>query len=143
MKVLVSACLLGYNVKYDGKNNFNEELNDFLKNYDVIPICPELLGGLNIPRIPSEIKNNKVINQEGKDVTNNFLNGAHKVLDIVKENNIKIAILKNKSPSCGSDLIYDGTFTHKLINGYGVCAKLLTENGVVVLNEESYKKYRW
>lgn len=143
MKILVSACLLGYNVKYDGKNNFNKELSDFLNDYDVVAICPELLGGLNVPRIPSEIKDDKVINQDGEDITNNFLRGARKVLDIAKENDIQVAILKKNSPSCGSNSVYDGTFTHKLIPGDGICARLLKENGMIVLNEENYKEYRW
>lgn len=143
MKILVSACLLGYNVKYNGKNNYNESLNDFLQKHDIIPICPEVMGGLSIPRLSSEIKGNKVINYLGEDVTTYFLNGAFKVLDIVKENNIQVAILKRNSPSCGSDTIYDGTFTHKLIDGNGICAKLLKENGIIVLNEDNYKEYRW
>ncbi len=141
MKIMVSACLLGDNCKYNGKNNFNKELIDFLKNYEVIKICPEVMGGLSIPRIPSEIKDNLVINKNNIDVTSFFEKGAIKSLEIAKENNIKIAILKDGSPSCGSNKIYDGTFTNNKINGVGITTKLLKENGITVLNENSYIEY--
>ena len=141
MKIMVSACLLGDNVKYDGKNNKNDELIDFLKNHEVIKVCHEVLGGLSIPRIPSEIRNNKVINKDNIDVTKEFILGAEKTLEIVKENNIKLAILKKNSPSCGSGTIYDGTFTHTKISGDGITAKLLKENEIIILNEDNYKEY--
>ena len=138
MKIMVSACLLGDNVKYDGGNNYQEDLVKFLENYEVIKICPEVMGGLEIPRIPSEIVGNKVINQKGIDVTDSYLKGARKVLEIALNNNIKVAILKKNSPSCGSGYIYDGTFTHTLISGDGITSKLLNENGIKVFNEENY-----
>ena len=141
MKIMVSACLLGDNCKYNGKNNFNKKLIDFLKNYEVIKICPEVMGGLSIPRIPSEIKDNLVINKNNIDVTSFFEKGAIKSLEIAKENNIKIAILKDGSPSCGSNKIYDGTFTNNKINGVGITTKLLKENGITVLNENNYIEY--
>ena len=138
MKIIVSACLLGDNVKYDGTNNKNNELINFLKDYEVIKVCPECLGGLSIPRSPSEIKDDKVISKEGINVTNEFILGANKTLKIAKENNIKIAILKKNSPSCGSGMVYDGTFSHKLIDGDGITAKLLKENNIMVFNEDNY-----
>lgn len=141
MKIMVSACLLGDNVKYNGGNNKNDELIKFLKDYEVIKVCPECFGGLSIPRVPSEIKNNKVFSKEGKDVSNEFILGANKTLDIAKKNNIKVAILKQNSPSCGFGTIYDGTFTHTLINGDGITSKLLNENGITILNENNYKEY--
>ena len=141
MKIIVSACLLGYNVKYDGNNNYNEELVKFLENYEVISVCPEVMGGLNTPRVSSEIVNNKVITKEGMDVTNAFTLGASKTLEIAKENDIKIAILKKNSPSCGNNTIYDGTFTHTIITGDGITAKLLKENDIIVLDEDNYKEY--
>ena len=141
MKIIVSACLLGYNVKYDGKNNLNDELIEFLKNHEVISVCPEVMGGLSTPRIPSEINNNKVINKKGIDVTDEFLEGASRTLEIAKTNDIKVAILKKNSPSCGSNKIYDGTFSHTLTNGDGITAKLLKENGITVLNEDNYHDY--
>ena len=141
MKIMVSACLLGYNVKYNGKNNLNDELIEFLKEYEVISICPEVMGGLTTPRIPSEIKDNKVINEKNIDVTNEFNLGANKTLELAKNNDIKVAILKKNSPSCGYGTIYDGTFNHRIINGYGITAKLLKENGITILNEDNYKDY--
>lgn len=140
MKIMVSACLLGDNVKYDGTNNRNDELIKFLKDYEVIKVCPECFGGLSIPRIPAEIVGDKVINKENNDVTNEYLTGAKKTLKIAKDNNIKIAILKKNSPSCGSDYIYDGTFTHTITYGDGITAKLLKENNILVFNEDNYLK---
>ena len=143
MKVIVSACLLGDNVKYNGKNNQRNDLIDFLKDYEVIKICPEVFGGLSIPRKPAEIIDKKVINSDGIDVTKEYELGALKVLELVKENNIQVAILKKNSPSCGSDYIYDGTFTHQLIRGDGICSMILKNNGVTVLNEDNYKEFEW
>ena len=141
MKIMVSACLLGYNVKYDGKNNLNSELIDFLKDYEVISVCPEVLGGLLIPRVPAEINGNLVINKDGLDVTKEYVKGAERTLKIAKDNDIKVAILKEGSPSCGSNYIYDGTFSHNKIEGLGITAKLLKENGIEVLSEDNYKEY--
>ena len=138
MKIIVSACLLGDNVKYNGGNNLNTDLINFLKDYEVIKVCPECFGNLPIPRSPSEIVDDKVYSKDGIDVTDEFNLGANKTLKIAKENNIKIAILKSNSPSCGSGMIYDGTFTHNLVNGDGITAKLLKENGIMVFNEENY-----
>ena len=141
MKIIVSACLLGDNVKYNGTNNLNNDLIRFLEDYEVIKVCPEVMGGLSIPRDSSEIKENKVISNKDRNVTNEFILGSNKTLEIAKEHNIKVAILKDGSPSCGSSYIYDGTFTHTRINGLGITAKLLQENGIIVLNENNYKDY--
>ena len=128
MKIAVSSCLLGINCKYNGKSNYNEDIIKLKEKYEIIPICPEVLGGLPTPRIPSEIINNKVINQEGTDVTLEYVTGANKALQILKENNIKIAILKAKSPSCGKGEIYDGSFSHTIIEGNGITTKLFFHN---------------
>lgn len=141
MKIMVSACLLGDNVKYNGKNNKNEDLIRFLVGYDIIKVCPEVMGGLSIPRIPSEIRDNSVINKDGYDVSEYFYKGANKVLKIALKNNIKVAILKERSPSCGSNYIYDGTFNNKVIEGMGITTRLLRENDIVVLNEDNYQEY--
>ena len=138
MKIMVSACLLGDNVKYNGGNNKNDKLIDFLKDYEIIKVCPECLGGLSTPRDSSEIINNRVFTNKNIDVTNEFMLGARKTLEIAKANNIKVAILKKNSPSCGSDTIYDGTFSHKVVDGDGITAKLLKENNIIVFNEENY-----
>lgn len=139
MKIMVSACLLGDNVKYNGGNNKNDELIAFLKDYEVIKVCPEIFGGLSTPRDPSEIINNKVFTINRVDVTNEFMEGAKKTLKIAKENDVKIAILKKNSPSCGSNSIYDGTFSHNIVEGNGITAKFLKENGIIVFDEENYK----
>lgn len=134
-KILVSACLLGINCKYDGENNKNDKVLEYLKDKEVIPICPEIMGGLPTPRIPSEIKDNKVINKDGLDVTDNFLKGAKEVLYLAKLFNVNKALLKAKSPSCGVGEVYDGTFTHTKINGDGITTKLLKENNIEVITE--------
>lgn len=117
MKIGVSSCLLGINCKYNGQSNKNEGIIKLKEKYELVPICPEVLGGLPTPRIPAEIIKDKVINKQGIDVTRNYNDGANKALQILKENNINIVILKSKSPSCGRDRIYDGTFSHILIEG--------------------------
>ena len=134
-KILVSACLLGINCKYDGENNKNDKVLEYLKDKEVIPICPEIMGGLPTPRIPSEIKDNKVITKENNDVTYNFVKGAEEVLYLAKLLNVKKALLKAKSPSCGVGEIYDGTFTHTKIKGDGITTRLLKENNIEVLTE--------
>ncbi len=138
---MVSACLLGDNVKYNGGNNYNQELIDFLQKHEIYKVCPEVMGGLLIPRIPAEIKDDRVFNEKGKDVTNEYTKGALKVLEIAEKNNIKVAILKERSPSCGSNEIYDGTFNHQVINGEGITTKLLKENEIIVLSENNYLEY--
>ncbi len=137
VKILVSACLLGVNCKYNGKNNYTN-LN--LDDYEVIPFCPEVSGGLSIPRDSCEILNNKVISINNEDRTHNFIDGANKALELCIKHNIKLAILKEKSPSCGVYNIYDGTFTGTLIKGSGITTTLLKENGIQVLNETDILK---
>ena len=134
-KILVSACLLGINCKYNGNNNKNDKVLEYIKDKEVIPICPEIMGGLSTPRIPAEILNDKVVNSEGLDVTDNFKKGANEVLYLAKLFNVKKAILKAKSPSCGVGEIYDGTFTHTKISGDGITARLLKENNIEVITE--------
>ena len=141
-KVLVSACLIGNNCKYNGKNNKNEKIIEFLKDKEVILVCPEVMGGLSTPRLKSEIvtsnKDLKVINEEGNDVTFNFTKGAEIALKRALANNVKLAILKEKSPSCGVKRIYNGNFDGTLVDGSGVFARLLKENGIKVLTEEDF-----
>jgi len=133
---ICSACLLGVNCRWDGKNKPNEKILELSKKEILIPVCPEQLGGLPTPREPSEQKLEKVFTKSGKDVTKNFIKGAEEVLRIAKLLNIKEAILKQKSPSCGSGQIYDGTFSDNLIEGDGVTASLLKNNGIKVISEE-------
>lgn len=134
-KILVSACLLGVNCKYSGGNNLNDKVLEYIKDKEVIPICPEILGGLSTPRLPSEIIGDKVINNEQKDVTIEYRNGAEEALKLAKLFNVKKALLKAKSPSCGSGKIYDGTFSGVLTAGDGITTKLFKENGIEVISE--------
>lgn len=135
-KILVSACLLGIPCRYDGKSKPDNRVIALSKFYELIPTCPEVEGGLETPRIPCEIVADKVIRRDGKDVTESYKSGAQFALSLAKKNDCKIAILKAKSPSCGKDYIYDGTFSKTLIRGDGVCAKLLKENKIIVLTED-------
>jgi len=129
---IVSACLLGVNCRYDGQNNYNEKIYKLFKKYKLFPVCPEVLGGMEIPRNPCEIKiidnKEKVFDINGNERTNEFQIGARKVLDIAKLINIDGAILMDRSPSCGVNKIYDGTFNNNLINGTGITTKLLKDN---------------
>ena len=137
-KMLVSACLAGENTRYDGKNNEMQALIEQLQQYyDLVLFCPEVAGGLGTPRIPSEIRGNQVINEKGKDVTSAFLSGAQEALRLCDFFQIKVALLKDGSPSCGSSKIYDGSFSHRKKDGMGVTAQLLSSHGVTVYNEES------
>lgn len=138
---LVSSCLAGINCCYDGENNFNKKAADLVKTGKAIPVCPEVLGGLSTPRIPSEVIINqqgkrKVINKKGEDVTAEFKLGAKKTLKIAQVVEAEKVILKQRSPSCGLNEIYDGTFSGNLIKKSGITAKLLIENGFEVLTED-------
>ena len=135
MNILISACLLGVNCRYDGSGKEIPELIELLSKHTLIPVCPEQLGGLSTPRSPAEIKDNKVISKDSEDVTLEFTKGAEETLKLAKLYNCKYAILKERSPSCGSGKIYDGTFSKKLVDGDGFAAKLLKENGVEIIGE--------
>jgi len=133
---LVSACLIGIECRYDGKSNLNKKCFELFKRGKLIPVCPEQLGGLQTPREKSEIqKNGKILTKSGKDVTKSFIKGAKETLKMAKLLEIKEAILKSKSPSCGCGKIYDGTFSGKLIKGDGTTAALLKKNKIIVITE--------
>ncbi len=136
-KILVSACLYGFCCRYDGKSNLlKDKLFLSLKNSGrLVPVCAEELGGLGTPRIPSEIRDGKVISKEGRDVSEEFRLGAERALEIAKKNGVRVAILKDGSPSCGSKRIKDGSFGNVDISGTGILARLLIENGIPVFNE--------
>ncbi|MDY0138385.1 MAG: DUF523 domain-containing protein [Candidatus Izemoplasmatales bacterium] len=136
--IAVSACLLGVNCKYNAKNNLNFKVIEYLKGKEVILICPEELGGLTTPRIPSEIqKDGRITNKASIDVTENFNLGARKALDIIKKNNCSKVILKDGSPSCGYTYVYDGSFTGKRIRSQGISARYLKENGIKIIDLET------
>lgn len=139
-KILISACLIGDKTRYDGKDNYVSSIEELLNNYELVPFCPEVEGGLKTPRDPSERKKDRVINNKGIDVTKNFVDGAEKALNICKYLGIRKAILKEDSPSCGTHKIYNGRFENKLIIGQGVTAELLKRNNIEVYSEEEIDK---
>ena len=143
-KILVSAVLYGYCTRYDGRSNLLKDKTflEWKNRGKLIPVCPEVLGGLSTPRTPAEIRNGRVVNKDGDDVTNSFAKGAQEVLKIAKENNVIVAILKDGSPSCGCTKIYDGSFSGRKIPGSGICARLLIENGIVVMSENDISTAR-
>lgn len=145
MKVLVSACLLGQKVRYDGGHNFVD--HPWIKALGdlghLVPVCPEVAGGLDTPRIAAERRmSGGVFTKDGQDVTDAFLKGAACALKIAQDQGIKIAILKARSPSCGNKQRYDGTFSGTLIQGMGVTAQALVKAGVHVFNEEEIEEAR-
>ena len=133
--IIMSACLCGVNCKYSGGNNLNEKCLELFKKGEAILVCPEQLGGLMTPRIPAEIREDKVITKEGEDVSAQFLKGAEETLRIAKMVNAKKAILKEGSPSCGCNYIYDGNFNRTKIKGKGITASLLEKNGIKVISD--------
>ena len=137
-KVLISACLAGINCKFNGENNLLDRgiLDEISKKYHLLFVCPEVFGGLSTPREPAEMKGGLVVTKTAKDVSENFKFGAEICLKIAKLNGCKKAILKARSPSCGSGQIYDGSFTKKLILGDGVAAKMLKANEILVFSED-------
>ena len=137
-KVLISKCLAGFNCRYDGGNNLVPEIRQLLEDGLAVTACPEQLGGLPTPRIPSERVGSRVVNREGKDVTAEFAAGAEAALRIARENSCRTAILKSRSPSCGKCCIYNGQFTGELVPGNGVTADLLLQHGIEVLTEEEF-----
>ena len=147
-KILISSCLLGQKVRYDGKDCLQDHsrLAEWMKAGKTIFICPEMAGGLPTPRPPAEIQPGKTVNDifagtgkvltiDGEDVTLQYLLGAQKALELIQKHNIRVAILKARSPSCGSKQVYDGTHSKKLVDGMGTTATLLTQHGVQVFDE--------
>ncbi len=137
-KILVSACLYGQCTRYDGTSRIFKD-KTFLewKNRGMlIPVCPEVLGGLKVPRLPCEICDGRVLNSDGEDLTESFNLGASETLKLARNNNVIFAIFKDGSPSCGCKTVCDGSFSGKKISGSGVCASLLLREGIVVLSEE-------
>lgn len=145
---LVSACLCGINCKYNANNNENPHLTELMMKGQLIPLCPEQLGGLSTPRKACEISGGtgldvlegraRVINSDADDVTENFIRGAEESLRIAQKMGITRAILQRRSPSCGVGKIYDGSFASCLIDGDGVTAALLIKNGITVISDEFF-----
>ena len=136
VKIMVSACLTGENCKYSGGNNRNEKVLAFLAGHEVIPVCPEVMGGLPTPRIPAEIVSGKVTRRDGVSVDEEYRRGAQMCLEIALREKPDLVIFQSRSPSCGVNFRYDGTFTGTLTEGSGVTAQLLKENGFRVMDAE-------
>ena len=134
-KIIVSACLLGLECRYDGRQKPNDKVIALGKKHCLIPVCPEQMGGLSTPRDASERVGNKVVSCMGKDVTSQYNRGAKMALQVAKVNGATVAILKAKSPSCGKGCIYDGTFRRQLTQANGVTVDLFLENGIAVYTE--------
>lgn len=136
--ILVSACLCGDACRYDGTGAPHPVLVVLRERGLALPVCPEVLGGLAVPREPCERQGDRVKNRAGCEVTAHFALGARKTLELARENGISVAVLKERSPSCGSSFVYDGTFTGRRAPGQGVTTEVLRENGIVVFSEENF-----
>lgn len=141
---LISACLCGINCRYNSSNSYNEICSKLMIENKAIPVCPEQLGGLSTPRTPCELQGtaneviegkNRIIDSDGIDVTEMFLRGANEVLKLSKMLNVKKAILKEGSPSCGVNFVYDGTFEGRKISGMGITSQILSDASIEVLSE--------
>ena len=141
MKIMVSACLTGKNCKYNGGNNRNEKVLQLMAGNEVIAVCPEQMGGLPTPRIPSEICNGVVTAKDGRIVDREFRSGAAGCLEIAISEQPDLIVLQSRSPSCGVKQRYDGTFSGKLVNKPGVTAELLIANGFRVIDVEELDEY--
>ena len=135
MRILVSACLMGMRVRYDGKSKPCEAVIGLTEKHELIPVCAEVFGGLPTPRVPAERVGERVITRDGRDVTAEYVRGAEEIARLAGIYHCTHAILKEKSPSCGKGRIYDGTHTGTLTEGNGVLAGLLMEMGVKVVGE--------
>lgn len=133
--LLVSACLLGVRCRYDGGDCYCPAAPRLMERYDLIPVCPELLGGLPVPRPPAEIRGDRVFRADGTDVTAEFRLGAERTLELARKYGAAKALLKSASPSCGRDMVHDGGFSGKMAAGRGLAAALLMGNGVEVFDE--------
>lgn len=136
MKILVSACLLGENCKYNGGNNYRPEIAALGEDCELVPVCPEVLAGLGIPRTPIEIRDGIVVSRDGQIVDGAIREAVRKLMDSLRSEDISCSILKARSPTCGVHRIYDGTFSGTLVPGAGVFAQALLDAGYRVLDDE-------
>ena len=140
MKIMVSACLLGENCKYSGGNNYSERVAAFIEGHTVISVCPEVLGGLSVPRVPAELVNGAAVTRDGRSVDREYRLGAERALEIARREQPDVIVLQSRSPSCGVRQIYDGTFTGTKIPGQGVFAALALREGFRVMDAEELEK---
>ena len=140
MKILVSACLMGENCKYNGGNNYNAAVVEYVKGKQVLPICPELMAGMGCPRTPIEIVDGVLMNRNGNNVDAAMREAVAQAMEMIRKDNIQYAILQSRSPTCGVNQIYDGSFSGKLIPGSGVLAQALKAVGYQVIDAEDIKE---
>lgn len=136
MKILVSACLLGRDCKYNGGNNFDPNVAEFVRGREVIQVCPETLAGLGIPRVPMEIVGGILINRDGINVDAPVRRAVDTILEELRREQIECCVLKSRSPTCGVHQVYDGTFSGTLVDGMGVLARALKDAGYRVIDAE-------
>lgn len=139
MRILVSACLLGENCKYNGGNNYNPAVAEFVKDKEVLPICPEMMAGMGCPRIPIEIVDGVLMDRDGNNVDAAMRKAVEQAMEMIRKEDIQCAVLQSRSPTCGVNQIYDGSFTGKLIEGSGVLAQALKLVGYRVVDAEDIK----
>lgn len=134
--IIVSACLLGENCKYNGGNNYHPNVVSYVQGQEVLAICPEMLAGMGCPRTPVEIVDGIVMDRDGNNVDNVLRRGVEKAMDLVRREDVQCAILQSRSPTCGVKQVYDGTFSGKLVDGAGIFARALMDAGYLVLDAE-------
>ena len=140
MKILVSACLLGTNCKYNGGNNYHPKVIDYCKSHEIVTVCPEMMAGLGAPRESAELVNGVVMTKNGQNIDEEFRYGVKLAIEYIKNENIELAILQSRSPTCGVNQIYDGSFQGKLIQGSGIFAMALKEAGIEVKDAEEFEE---
>ena len=140
MKVLVSACLLGENCKYNGGNNYSSAVAEFVRGKEILPICPELMAGMGCPRTPIEIVDGVLMDRDGKNVDTAMREAVETAMKQLSSEEIQCAVLQSRSPTCGVNQVYDGSFTGKLISGTGIFAQALKEAGYRVIDAEDVGK---
>lgn len=140
--IIVSACLLGENCKYNGGNNLSTPIVEYLKDKEILPVCPEVLAGLGVPREPIELKGGVPYRIDGACLENELSEAILKIKKMIDGKDIEYAVLKSRSPTCGAKQIYDGSFTHTLIDGMGILAKALSDMGIKVFDSEDFVSVR-
>ena len=141
MKILVSACLLGENCKYNGGNNYNPAVAEFVKDKEVLSICPEMMAGMGCPRTPIEIIDGVLMDRSGNNVDAAMREAVAQAMEMIRKEDIQCAVLQSRSPTCGVNQIYDGSFSGKLIDGSGVFVQALKDAGYQVIDAEDVEKY--
>ena len=141
MKILVSACLLGENCKYNGGNNYNAAVAEFVKDKEVITVCPEMMAGMGCPRTPIEIVDGVLMDRDGNNVDTAMREAIEKAMEIIRQEEIQCAVLQSRSPTCGVNQIYDGSFSGKMIDGSGLFVQALKDAGYQVIDAEDIGKY--